>query len=129
MAARLQSSRTSADSRIDVVPFTAIFLLTLVSLPANEAPVGKPAVARPATSRRLDVRLLDLAAIRRLINALVRQGSAATEGERAAAWATSRWSRRQSLASLRSVPSISASSLVRRRAEAGLTCSQQPASR
>ena len=70
-----------------MVPITAIFLLTVASLPANEAPVGKPAVARPATSRRLDVRLLDLAAIRRLVNALVRQGSAATEGERAAAWA------------------------------------------
>jgi hypothetical protein len=70
-----------------VVPFAAFFLLTLASLPANEGPVGKPAVARPATPRRHDVRLLDLAAIRRLVNALVRQGPAAAEGDRAAAWA------------------------------------------
>ena len=83
----MQSSRTTADCRIAVVPFTAIFLLTLVIPPASTASIGKPAVVRPAAPGRLDVRLLDLAAIRRLVNALLRQTATATEGERAAAWA------------------------------------------
>lgn len=67
-----------------MVTFTAIFLLTL--MPASSAPAAT-AVARPATASRPDVRLLDLAAIRRLVNALARQRAMMTEGERVAAWA------------------------------------------
>ncbi len=70
-----------------MVRFSAIFLLTLASLPPDAASIGKPAVVRPAAPGRLDVRLLDLAAIRRLVNALLRQRATATEVERAAAWA------------------------------------------
>jgi soluble lytic murein transglycosylase-like protein len=67
-----------------MAPFAAIFLLTLLPAPSGAAAT---AVARPATASRPDVRLLDLAAIRRLVNALARQRSTMTEGERAAAWA------------------------------------------
>ena len=65
-------------------PFSAIFLLTLTTASPGTAAT---AVARPATVSRPDVRLLDLAAIRRLVNALARQRATMTEGERAAAWA------------------------------------------
>jgi soluble lytic murein transglycosylase-like protein len=67
-----------------MAPFAAIFLLTLTT--ASSGPAAT-AVARPATATRPDVRLLDLAAIRRLVNALARQRATMTEGERAAAWA------------------------------------------
>jgi len=67
-----------------MVPFAAIFLLTLTT--ASSGPAAT-AVARPATASRPDVRLLELAAIRRLVNALARQRATMTEGERAAAWA------------------------------------------
>ena len=67
-----------------MVPFAAIFLLTLTT--ASTGPAAT-AVARPASASRPDVRLLDLAAIRRLVNALARQRATMTEGERAAAWA------------------------------------------
>ena len=82
----MQSSWTDADCRIVVVPFTAVFLLTLASLPVGKDPVAKTAVAGPATPGRLNVRVMELAAIRRLVNTLIRQGPA-TQGERAAAWA------------------------------------------
>jgi soluble lytic murein transglycosylase-like protein len=87
MAVRLQSSWTDADCGIVVVPFTTVFLLTLASLPAGKGPVAKTDVVGPATPGRLKVRLMELAAIRRLVNALIRQGSTTTQGERAAAWA------------------------------------------
>jgi len=67
-----------------MVSFAAIFLLTLTT--ASSGPAAT-AVARPATISRPDVRLLELAAIRRLVNALARQRATMTEGERAAAWA------------------------------------------
>jgi soluble lytic murein transglycosylase-like protein len=67
-----------------MVSFAAIFLLTLTT--ASSGPAAT-AVARPATMSRPDVRLLELAAIRRLVNALARQRATMTEGERAAAWA------------------------------------------
>jgi soluble lytic murein transglycosylase-like protein len=67
-----------------MVSFAAIFLLTL---PAASSGPAAPAVARPATVSRPDIRLLDLAAVRRLVNALARQRATMTEGERAAAWA------------------------------------------
>ena len=72
------------DHRTAMVPFAAIFLLTLTT--ASSGPAAT-AVARPATASRPDVRLLELAAIRRLVNALARQRATMTEGERAAAWA------------------------------------------
>ncbi len=67
-----------------MVPSAAVFLLTL----AGSSP-GLPttAVGPPAVASRPDVRLLDLAAVRRLVNALARQRSTMSEGERAAAWA------------------------------------------
>ena len=67
-----------------MVPSAAIFLLTLTT-PSSGPSTG--AVARPAAASRPDVRLLDLAAVRRLVNALARQRATMTEGERAAAWA------------------------------------------
>jgi len=67
-----------------MVSFAAIFLLTLTTTSSGPAAT---AVARPATASRPDVRLLDLAAVRRLVNALARQRATMTEGERAAAWA------------------------------------------
>jgi soluble lytic murein transglycosylase-like protein len=65
----------------------AVFLLTLASTPSGLASVGKATVAPPAAAMRSDVRLLELASIRRLVNALARQRSSMSEGERAAAWA------------------------------------------
>jgi hypothetical protein len=67
-----------------MVLFAAIFLLTLATTPSGPAAA---AVARPATVSPPDIRLLDLAAVRRLVNALARQRATMTEGERAAAWA------------------------------------------
>jgi len=67
-----------------MVPFAAIFLLTLTPPSSGQAAT---AVARPATVSRPDIRLLDLAAVRRLVNALARQRGTMSEGERAAAWA------------------------------------------
>lgn len=68
-------------------PSVAIFLLTIASPSSGAASVGTPAAVRPTVASRLDVPLLDLAALRRLVNALARRGPAMTEGERAAAWA------------------------------------------
>src|SRR5262245_4571434 len=68
-------------------PSVAIFLLTLAAAPSGGTTVAKNAVARPATPARAEVRLLDLAAVRRLVNALARQRPEMGEGERAAAWA------------------------------------------
>lgn len=66
-----------------MVPSAGIFLPMLTTASSGPVPA---AVARPATVSRPDVRLLDLAAIRRLVNALARQRATMTEGERAAAW-------------------------------------------
>jgi hypothetical protein len=71
--------------RIAMVPFAGAFLLALGVAPLPAFAAGQAGVARPATSGRSDVRLLDLAAVRRLVNALARQGSRMTEGARAAA--------------------------------------------
>jgi soluble lytic murein transglycosylase-like protein len=68
-------------------PSVAIFLLTLAATPSGGTTVAKKAVARPATAARAEVRLLELAAVRRLVNALARQRPDVSEGERAAAWA------------------------------------------
>jgi hypothetical protein len=87
MAVPLQLGWTDVDYRIAVVPLTAIFLLTLASTSSGKPVVSGPAVVRPATPGRIDVRFLDLASIRRLVNALVRQQSTPSEGQRAAAWA------------------------------------------
>jgi soluble lytic murein transglycosylase-like protein len=70
-----------------MAPFAAIFLLTPALAASTAAPEGQTGVARPDSSGRRDVRLLDLAAVRRLVNALARQAPTMTEGERAAAWA------------------------------------------
>ena len=70
-----------------MAPFAAIFLLTPGLAASPAVPEGQTGVARPASSGRRDVRLLDLAAVRRLVNGLARQAPTMTEGERAAAWA------------------------------------------
>jgi soluble lytic murein transglycosylase-like protein len=72
--------------RIAMVASAAIFLLTLMIPASPVAAAGQTGVARPAMPGRIDVRLLDLAAIRRLVNALLRNASTMTEGERVAAW-------------------------------------------
>jgi soluble lytic murein transglycosylase-like protein len=70
-----------------MVPSAAIFLLILTTPSVPAASAGPASVARPATSGRVDVRLLELAAVRRVVNSLIRTAPAMTEGERAAAWA------------------------------------------
>lgn len=70
-----------------MVPSAAIFLLILTTPSAPAASVGPASVARPATPGRVDVRLLELAAVRRAVNSLIRTAPTMTEGERAAAWA------------------------------------------
>ena len=72
--------------RIAMVASAAIFLLTLTISASPVAAAGQTGVARPAMPGRIDVRLLDLAAIRRLVNALLRHAPTMTEGERVAAW-------------------------------------------
>jgi soluble lytic murein transglycosylase-like protein len=73
--------------RIALLWSASLFLLALTITASPAAAAGQSSVARPATPGRLDVRLLDLAAIRRLVNSLIRTGPTMTEGERAAAWA------------------------------------------
>jgi hypothetical protein len=70
-----------------MLPIAVIFLLTMAGAPSGVPSIGKPAVVRPSPSARFDIRLLDLSAVRRLVNTLAREAPAMTEGERAAAWA------------------------------------------
>jgi soluble lytic murein transglycosylase-like protein len=75
------------DPRLAMGPSVAIFLLTLAAPPSGGTTVARKAVARPATPARSEVRLLDLAAVRRLVNTLARERPTMSEGERTAAWA------------------------------------------